>query len=69
MGVDFGIWTKIQPSQLICPLDVHVANVAGKLGLLARKANDWQAAEELTAVLKTFDENDPVQHAGALDRN
>jgi len=65
-GVDFGIWTKILPSQLICPLDVHVANVARKLGLLSRKMNDWQAAEELTAVLKTFDENDPVKYDFAL---
>jgi uncharacterized protein (TIGR02757 family) len=65
-GVDFGIWDKIKPSQLICPLDVHVANVARKLGLLTRKVNDWQAAEELTAVLKTFDENDPVKYDFAL---
>jgi hypothetical protein len=28
--------------------------------------NDWQAAEELTAVLKTFDENDPVKYDFAL---
>jgi uncharacterized protein (TIGR02757 family) len=65
-GVDFGICKKIQPSQLVCPLDVHVANVARKLGLLTRKVNDWQAAEELTAVLKTFDENDPVKYDFAL---
>ncbi len=65
-GVDFGIRNKIKPSQLICPLDVHVANVARKLGLLTRKVNDWQAAEELTAVLKTFDENDPVKYDFAL---
>lgn len=65
-GVDFGIWTKILPSHLICPLDVHVANVARKLGLLSRKMNDWQAAEELTAVLKTFDKSDPVKYDFAL---
>ena len=27
-GVDFGIWKKITPPQLICPVDVHVARVA-----------------------------------------
>ena len=27
-GVDFGIWTKIKPSQLVCPCDVHVDRVA-----------------------------------------
>jgi len=65
-GVDFGIWKKFQPSQMICPLDVHSGNTARKLGLLHRKMNDWQAAEELTTVLKSFDENDPVKYDFAL---
>jgi len=65
-GVDFGVWTKIKPSQLICPLDVHSGNVARKLGLLQRKNNDWQAAEELTNKLKLFDPIDPVKYDFAL---
>jgi len=65
-GVDFGIWTKISPSQLICPLDVHVGNVARKLGLLSRKSNDWKAAEELTANLCKLDPSDPVKYDFAL---
>src|SRR5215831_7859965 len=43
-GVDFGIWKKIRPSQLICPVDVHVARVAKRLGLLQRKQVDWRSA-------------------------
>jgi uncharacterized protein (TIGR02757 family) len=65
-GVDFGIWQNINPSQLICPLDVHSGNVARKLGLLQRKNNDWQAAEELTNNLGKFDPNDPVKYDFAL---
>lgn len=65
-GVDFGIWKKIQPSQLICPVDVHVARVAKRLGLLKRKQIDWQAAIELTENLKQFDSNDPVKYDFAL---
>lgn len=65
-GVDFGIWKQIDPSQLICPLDVHVGNVARKLGLLTRKSNDWKAAEELTANLRKFDPSDPVKYDFAL---
>jgi uncharacterized protein (TIGR02757 family) len=65
-GVDFGIWNNINPSQLICPLDVHVGNVARKLGLLTRKANDWKAAEELTFNLCKFDPADPVKYDFAL---
>ena len=33
-GVDFGIWNKISPSYLSCPLDVHSGRVARKLGIL-----------------------------------
>ncbi|HEV8284037.1 MAG TPA: TIGR02757 family protein [Chitinophagaceae bacterium] len=65
-GVDFGIWKKISPSQLICPIDVHVARVARELNLLKRKQTDWQAAVELTESLKKIDMNDPVKYDFAL---
>lgn len=65
-GVDFGIWKKILPSELICPVDVHVARVAGKLNLLKRKQVDWQAAVDLTNELKKFDKRDPVKYDFAL---
>lgn len=65
-GVDFGLWKKINPAQLICPLDVHVARVARKLGILKRKQNDWLAAVELTDYLKTLDASDPVKYDFAL---
>ncbi|MBE0639873.1 MAG: TIGR02757 family protein [Bacteroidales bacterium] len=64
--VDFGIWNKIKPSQLICPLDTHSGRAARKLGLLNRNANDWQAAEELTASLARFNPQDPVKYDFAL---
>ena len=65
-GVDFGIWNKIKPSQLICPVDVHVARVAKRLNLLERKQIDWQAALELTTHLRIFDVNDPIKYDFAL---
>ena len=65
-GVDFGLWKNISPSQLICPIDVHVARVAKKMGLLQRKPIDWQAALELTEFLRTLDKNDPVKYDFAL---
>jgi uncharacterized protein (TIGR02757 family) len=65
-GVDFGIWKNISPSQLICPLDVHVARVARRLNILQRTQNDWQAAAELTDYLKQLDANDPVKYDYAL---
>ncbi len=65
-GVDFGIWEKISPSQLFIPLDIHSGNTARSLGLLRRKANDWKAVAELTAVLREFDPEDPVKYDFAL---
>jgi uncharacterized protein (TIGR02757 family) len=65
-GVDFGIWNKISPSQLICPVDVHVARVARRFGLLKRKQTDWEAAVELTNNLKKIDATDPVKYDFAL---
>jgi uncharacterized protein (TIGR02757 family) len=65
-GVDFGIWNKIKPSQLICPIDVHVARVAKRFGLLQRKQIDWWAALELTGYLRTLDPLDPVKYDFAL---
>lgn len=65
-GVDFGIWKKISPAQLICPIDLHVARVAKRFNLLQRKPIDWQAAIELTAHLRKFDKEDPVKYDFAL---
>ncbi len=65
-GVDFGLWRDIHPRQLIVPIDVHVRRMATELGLLSRKQSDWQAAEELTAVLRAFDAEDPVRYDFAL---
>lgn len=66
LGVDFGIWKRIDPSLLYIPLDFHSGNSARKLGLLTRKANDWKAVEELTSYLRKFDPTDPVKYDFAL---
>ena len=65
-GVDFGIWKKISPSKLVCPLDVHVSRVARKLKLLSRKQNDWKSAIELTSYLRKLDKADPIKYDFAL---
>lgn len=65
-GVDFGLWKSIQPSQLVCPCDLHVDRVARQLKLIKRKQTDWQTALELTNALKMFDAKDPVKYDFAL---
>lgn len=65
-GVDFGLWKKIKPSQLIMPVDVHVARVAHKIGLTESVKADWETACQLTEKLKKLDERDPVKYDFAL---
>ena len=65
-GVDFGIWNKISPSYLSCPLDVHSGRVARKLGMLKRTQNDHKAVIELDNKLRYLDSNDPVKYDFSL---
>jgi uncharacterized protein (TIGR02757 family) len=65
-GVDFGLWQKIQPAQLLMPLDVHVERLARQFGLIQREKTDWLTVLELTENLRTFDRNDPVKYDFAL---
>ncbi|WP_028375795.1 TIGR02757 family protein [Leeuwenhoekiella sp. MAR_2009_132] len=65
-GVDFGIWQRITPAQLSCPLDVHSGRVARQLGLLKRSQNDAKAVEELDQYLRVLDPLDPVKYDFAL---
>lgn len=65
-GVDFGIWKKISPAQLVCPIDVHVARVAYRFNLLERNKIDWTAGVELTNNLRKLDQADPVKYDFAL---
>jgi uncharacterized protein (TIGR02757 family) len=65
-GVDFGIWKKISPAQLICPVDLHVARVSRRLGLVTGNQLDWRSALELTAHLRQLDPTDPVKYDFAL---
>lgn len=64
--VDLGIWQNISPSQLMIPIDVHVARTARLLGLVSRKQNDRRTVEELTEKLREFSPEDPVRYDFAL---
>jgi uncharacterized protein (TIGR02757 family) len=64
--VDIGIWKRLNPRDLMIPLDVHVARVSRDLGLIERKSNDRQTVEMLTAKLREFDPADPVKYDFAL---
>lgn len=67
-AIDLGLWSRVDKKDLIMPLDTHTFKVSRKLGLLARKTYDLQAAIELTNALKEFDKEDPLKYDFALYR-
>ena len=64
--VDLGIWNFIKPSELLIPLDVHVARISREMGLLIRKSNDFKAVIELTNKLKSIYPDDPIKYDFAM---
>jgi len=64
--VDLGLMDFIPQSELMVPLDVHVARQARALGLLSRTYNDWWAVQELTEALRLLDPEDPAKYDYAL---
>jgi len=64
--VDLGIWDFIPQSELLIPLDVHVARLSREMGLLKTKNNDMKSVIELTENLKTYSPDDPVKYDFAI---
>lgn len=65
-AVDLGVWDFMKPSQLLIPLDVHVARLSREMGLLTRNSNDFKAVLELTENLKKLNPDDPVKYDFAI---
>lgn len=60
--VDLNLWSFLDPSALMMPVDVHVGRQTRALGLLNRKSNDWAAVRRLTEVCRQFCREDPVRY-------
>ena len=60
--VDLSLWSILDPSDLMLPVDVHVGRQARALGLLERKTNDWTAVRRLTAICRHFCASDPARY-------
>ena len=67
-NIDMGLWSGVDKSSLIIPLDTHTFSVSKKLGLLNRKTYDLEAAMQLTGKLKEFNPDDPLIYDFALYR-
>lgn len=67
-AVDPGVWEKVSPAKLIIPLDTHMFQAAGKMGLTARKDTSMKTALEITAAFREVSPLDPVRYDFALTR-
>jgi UDP-N-acetylmuramoylalanine--D-glutamate ligase len=65
---DLGLWSCIAPSELVIPLDVHVARAALDLGLASRRTRDWKMACQVTETLRRIDPDDPLRYDFALHK-
>ena len=65
-GIDLGLWTRVKPSRLIVPLDVHVIRVGRCLRLTRYTSPGWRMAASITASLRQIEATDPVKYDFAL---
>lgn len=64
--VDFGIWNRVSPTQLLVPVDTHVYAVARSLGLTSRRSADLKTSIEITGKMIEIWPEDPARGDFAL---
>jgi len=65
-NIDLGLWPEMKTSQLIIPLDTHIARLGKRIGLTTRSSPNWAMAKEITENLKLLDPIDPVKYDFSL---
>jgi len=66
---DLGYWAKlIKKSDLIIPLDTHIATQCKEFGFITSKSSTWKNAIKITEALRQFDKKDPIKYDFAIYR-
>lgn len=65
-GIDLGLWTALEASELMMPLDTHTSRICRYIGLTDRKSVDGKTVREVTRALREMDPEDPVKYDFAL---
>ena len=60
--VDCGIWSRVDRSKLVVPLDTHIIRVSQCLRLTSYRSPGWRMATEITKNLRRLDPDDPVKY-------
>ncbi len=66
--VDPGLWTSIDKSKLLVPVDVHMARLSGILGFHNGKTASLSTAVKITYRFTEIEPADPVKYDFALSR-
>lgn len=65
-GIDFGLWTRFDPSQLMLPVDTHLLWTLRRLRWTVRKQATWRVVESATRRLRRYCPEDPIRYDFAL---
>jgi uncharacterized protein (TIGR02757 family) len=65
---DFGLYTTLNPADLIIPVDTHILSIAHLFGWTDRRGADWKTAVEITEHLKKLEPQDPLRFDFILTR-
>ena len=60
--VDCGVWSRVDRSRLVIPLDTHIVRVSQCLRLTSYRTPGWRMATEITKNLRRLDPSDPVKY-------
>ena len=60
--VDLGVWSTVDPSRLVVPLDTHIVRLGRCLRLTGYARPGWRMAADITATLRRFDAADPIRY-------
>jgi uncharacterized protein (TIGR02757 family) len=64
--VDLGLWKNVRSTDLMIPLDTHIARISRYLGLSDFKNISWKMAQQVTENLKLLDPQDPIKYDFAI---
>lgn len=65
-GIDLGLWKRLNPHQLMLPVDTHVLKTLHLLDWTTSKTATWKVSEQATQHLRLYEADDPVRYDFAL---
>ena len=65
-GIDLGLWSHLDPAQLMLPVDTHLLKTLRLLGWTTSSAANWKVVEQATANLRRLCPKDPIRYDFAL---